>query len=66
MKKFLAVLVVLGLCGLYWYGCHKKEAPTTGETTEPTMMEQAPEATTTPPPPPAPPAEEAEGEEEAE
>jgi len=51
MKKFIAVLVVLGLCGLYWYGCQKKEAPTT---TEPeTEMTQPAEETTPPPPPPA-------------
>lgn len=59
MKKFLAVVVVLGLCGLYWYGCQKKEAPTTTEP-EAAMTQPAPEAATpTPTPPPAPAAEEA-------
>ena len=50
MKKLIAVLVVLGLCGLYWYGCQKKEAPTTTEP-EAAVTEPAPEAATTPPPP---------------
>ena len=27
MKKVLAVMVALGLCGLYWLGCQKKEGP---------------------------------------
>jgi hypothetical protein len=52
MKKLIAVLVVLGLCGLYWYGCQKKEAPTTTEP-EAAVTEPAPDAATTPPPPPA-------------
>ena len=54
MKKFLAVLVVIGLCGLYWFGCQKKEATEAG-------MEQ-PEIVTPPPPPPPPPAPAAEAE----
>ncbi len=56
MKKFIAVLVVLGLCGLYWYGCQKKEAPMATEP-ETEMTQPAEEATTTPPPPAETPAE---------
>ena len=64
MKKLLAVLVVLGLCGLYWYGCQKKGAPAPADTGA-AVTQPAPEAATPPPPPPPPPPpaeEEAEGE----
>ncbi|MBN1282472.1 MAG: hypothetical protein JXA24_01695 [Proteobacteria bacterium] len=52
MKKFLAVVVALGLCGLYWLGCQKKQAT---ETAAPeTEIAQPEEVTPPPPPPPAP------------
>ena len=60
MKKCLAVLVVLGLCGLYWFGCQKKQAT---EPAAPEAVVEQPEVVTPPPPPPPPPpAPEVEGE----
>ena len=51
MKKFLVVLVALGLCGLYWLGCQKKQAT---EPAAPATEVTQPEAATPPPPPPPP------------
>jgi hypothetical protein len=55
MKKVIAVLIALGLCGLYWLGCQKKEAPMP-EKAPAAVAEPAPAVTPPPPPPPPPPA----------
>ncbi|MFA4874741.1 MAG: hypothetical protein WC956_01840 [bacterium] len=56
MKKVLAVVVALGLCGLYWLGCQKKQgAPEGAMPAAPAVTKPAP-AMTPPPPPPPPPA----------
>ena len=61
MKKFLAVLVVIGLCGLYWFGCQKKQAT---EPAAPEVGMEQPAAVIPPPPPPVPEAPAPEAEEE--
>lgn len=51
MKRFVALVAVVGLCTVFGLGCKKMSAPA--------GMEDKPEAqaeTTTPPPPPPPPA----------
>lgn len=60
MKKVLAVLVALGLCGLYWLGCQKKAAGPEDAAPAPAVTKPAMPAT--PPPPPPPPPAPAEGE----
>ena len=61
MKKFLVILVVLGLCGVYWYGCQKK-APEAVVVEEEVTTETVAPATTPPPAPEAEAEKPAEGE----
>jgi hypothetical protein len=52
MKKVLAVLVALGVCSMFWFGCQKKEGAPAGAPPAPAVKQMAP---TMPPPPPPPP-----------
>ena len=48
MKRVIAVIVAVGICGFYWFGCKRVEMPAP-VTEELTIIEE--EATITPPPP---------------
>lgn len=51
MKKFIAVVVAMGVCASFWAGCQKKvEAPIPAPKVNVDTMKPAP----MPPPPPAP------------
>ena len=47
MKRLIAVMVAVGICSFYWFGCKKSEAP--APVTEEVVIEE--EATVTPAPP---------------
>ncbi len=52
MKKLIALLVAVGICGLYWLGCTKQQAEPGVE--EEMVVEEEVVPTPPPPPPPAP------------
>lgn len=52
MKKLIALLVAVGICGLYWLGCTKQQPEPVAE--EGMVVEEEVVPTTPPPPPPAP------------
>ena len=62
MKKFIAIVVALGVCGLVWAGCQKKGAEPVQGAPKPEVVK--PVTPPPPPPPPPPPAPPAGGEEE--
>ena len=47
MKRLIAVMVAVGICGFYWFGCKKSEVP--APVTEEAVIEE--EVTVTPAPP---------------
>ena|GEM_PF-2028093 len=59
MKRLIAVMVAVGICGFYWFGCKKAEMP--APVTEEVTIEE--EAAVTPEPPAPEEVEEEEGEE---
>ncbi|HPM41354.1 MAG TPA: hypothetical protein PLY45_02835 [bacterium] len=64
MKKFIAIVVALGVAGFVWAGCQKKAVETTPEAPKAEVAQ--PMTPPPPPPPPPPPAPAPEGEQKAE
>jgi len=66
MKKFITIVVALGVCGFVWAGCQKKAVEPTPEAPTPEVAQPV-EPPPPPPPPPAPePTPAPEGEQKAE